>query len=544
MAANTGKVAGIRYGKTTKMENLITPDSSSSIDRARRKAFVEHFSIERLYGSKTVSLNSKFAATVLIARNGSGKTTLIAALDAFLRTQFTRFIDLDFESITCKLRGVDEPLVLKRQHIQRLAELATSPDISTRTKAWETTPASLLSLLEEDFSRISISELRDHPAFNAIYQKTGYISSAAKSHCETLAKFVAESIPEIHELKQKIRSALGETKIVYLPTYRRIELSLPSQDTSRGERRANILSKLGVSKTGLHAADIQFGLSDISDRLRAMHSEMLYYSNQGYGKISAGIISDLINHDFSLTNNSQQNWPTKEALRIFFSRIRDADRESRRNSFGPFNNFLSFPDLDRVYSGEIPEGSKAFLSYFLDQLNKVILTTKGTEDLVETFISSCNRYLSGDDGLPSGEIQNILDSKKLKFNRKNLAVKVFSMATKKPVSLEALSSGEKQMISLFARLYLYPDEKIILIDEPELSLSINWQRKIIPDILNAPSCKQVIAITHSPFVFDNALEPFASSLNVSIEQPRSEDLFDADDFEDQDDDEVEDGNRD
>lgn len=517
------------------MENLITPDHTAPIDRARRKSFVESFSIERLYGSKTVSLNSKFAATVLIARNGSGKTTLIAALDAFLRTQFTRFIELDFESITCKLRGIDEPLVLTHRQIQRLAELAAGPEISSRAKAWEIEPTALLSLLDEDLSQISIAELRDHAAFNAIYQKFGYISSSAKSQCEALAQYVADSIPEIHQLKQKIRSALGSTKIVYLPTYRRIELSLPPRDTNRGERKASILSKLGVSKTGLHAADIQFGLADISERLKAMHSEMLYYSNQGYGKISAGIISDLINHDFSLASTSQQNWPPKESLRIFFSRIREADREYRRNSFGPFNNFLSFPDLDRVYSGEVPEGSKAFLSYFLDQLNKVILTTKGTEDLVETFISSCNRYLSGDDGLPSGEIHDIPDSKKLTFNRKNLAVKVLSKATKKPVSLEALSSGEKQMISLFARLYLYPDDKIILIDEPELSLSINWQRKIIPDILNAPSCRQVIAITHSPFVFDNALEPFASSLSVSIEQPRSDDLFDKMDFEENED---------
>jgi predicted ATPase len=73
------------------------------------------------------------------------------------------------------------------------------------------------------------------------------------------------------------------------------------------------------------------------------------------------------------------------------------------------------------------------------------------------------------------------------------------------------------MISLFARLYLYPKKKILLIDEPELSLSIDWQRKILVDIVSAQSCQQIIAITHSPFVFDNALEPFATPLKLRID---------------------------
>ncbi|OUI98533.1 hypothetical protein HK20_06255 [Acetobacter sp. DsW_54] len=70
------------------------------------------------------------------------------------------------------------------------------------------------------------------------------------------------------------------------------------------------------------------------------------------------------------------------------------------------------------------------------------------------------------------------------------------------------------MVSLFAKMFLYPNRKIVLIDEPELSLSIDWQREILVDVLGAPSCAQLIAITHSPFVFDNDLEPFAGALKI------------------------------
>ena len=71
------------------------------------------------------------------------------------------------------------------------------------------------------------------------------------------------------------------------------------------------------------------------------------------------------------------------------------------------------------------------------------------------------------------------------------------------------------MISLFAKLFLYSRQKIVLIDEPELSLSIDWQSHILVDVLNAPLCRQVIAITHSPFVFDNELDPFARPIQVN-----------------------------
>lgn len=75
---------------------------------ALRPSVVKHFSIEGLFGYRSISLDSKYAATVLIAKNGSGKTTLLGALDAFLRGQFTRLANLDFQSISCAIDGIPE----------------------------------------------------------------------------------------------------------------------------------------------------------------------------------------------------------------------------------------------------------------------------------------------------------------------------------------------------------------------------------------------------------------------------------------------------
>lgn len=493
-----------------------TPASRDITALAEQPSFVEHFSIEGLYGYRSVSLSSQYAATVLIARNGSGKTTLLAALDAFLRGQFTRFAGLDFESIECRLQGYAEPFVLKRWHVEQLTDLAANSEILVRAKAWEVEPLALLELLETDFSDPIFPGPEDNPTFNAIYTKSGYDRRVTRTQCEKLSQMLGNINPELDQLRRTLRTVLQGMEIVYLPTYRRIELSLPTPDArSAAGRKRSILARLGVARSGLYTADIQFGLSDISDRLRSLYLSTLYQANQGYGKVSASIIRDLISGAYKNSINTEA--PSREALEIFFSRIKEAEREYRR---GPYAvpDLLSDFDLDRAYSGDVSDEARPFLAYFLGQLNSVIKETSSAEQLVEDFIASCNRYLSGDDG--STELResarDFQDRKRLTFNRKNLSVKVISLTTGKQVPLEALSSGEKQMISLFARLYLYPGPKLVLIDEPELSLSLNWQRRILPDVLSAPTCRQAIAITHSPFIFDNELEPFAGSLHLKI----------------------------
>jgi len=68
-----------------------------------------------------------------------------------------------------------------------------------------------------------------------------------------------------------------------------------------------------------------------------------------------------------------------------------------------------------------------------------------------------------------------------------------------PINYGELSSGEKQLLILFIETLLQRQQPFVfLTDEPELSLHIAWQRKIIPAIKNINPNAQVIAATHSP----------------------------------------------
>ena len=68
-----------------------------------------------------------------------------------------------------------------------------------------------------------------------------------------------------------------------------------------------------------------------------------------------------------------------------------------------------------------------------------------------------------------------------------------------PLAVGRLSSGEKQLLILLTETLLQRERPFVfLADEPEISLHIAWQRKIIPSIKRLNPNAQIIVATHSP----------------------------------------------
>ncbi len=63
-----------------------------------------------------------------------------------------------------------------------------------------------------------------------------------------------------------------------------------------------------------------------------------------------------------------------------------------------------------------------------------------------------------------------------------------------------LSSGEKQMLS-FLCYNAFSENTAIFIDEPELSLHVDWQRLLLPTLLEQETGNQFFVATHSPFIY-------------------------------------------
>lgn len=70
------------------------------------------------------------------------------------------------------------------------------------------------------------------------------------------------------------------------------------------------------------------------------------------------------------------------------------------------------------------------------------------------------------------------------------------------IPLYKLSSGEKQLLLILMRVFLMEEEPyILLMDEPEISLHIEWQYILFEEIRRLNRNCQIITSTHSPSLF-------------------------------------------
>ena len=74
------------------------------------------------------------------------------------------------------------------------------------------------------------------------------------------------------------------------------------------------------------------------------------------------------------------------------------------------------------------------------------------------------------------------------------------------INYEKLSSGEKRIIKLFLSV-VFEKADIYLIDEPEVSLSLNFQSKLINDLVYLCERKgsRIVLATHAPYIFKDCI---------------------------------------
>lgn len=88
------------------------------------------------------------------------------------------------------------------------------------------------------------------------------------------------------------------------------------------------------------------------------------------------------------------------------------------------------------------------------------------------------------------------------------------------VNSDALSAGEKQMLSFICYNAFYRNA-VIFIDEPELSLHVDWQRQIFAILQSQQSSNQFIIATHSPFIYGKYPD---KELSIDLDRGDSENV--------------------
>jgi predicted ATPase len=446
---------------------------------------IKKFRINGLHGYKDVEIDFTGPARIIIAENGAGKTTILTAIYAFLKRDFYRLAKIRFDSIECEVTGSTGPLYVAKAELQGF-EAAGSHDSELEKLSRFTSNSS--AVIREAVNQLDphdISSFGQVRVLHDIYMASPYDTEEFIVILATIKASTPEIPKSLADTTATLTHLIGKYQLLYLPTYRRVELSGPKvqRRIPQGRRLREPESTDGI----------RYGLRDVQDRLAEILADIQRYSNSQYRTISASIIDDALGGKIHPDSYQDEKLPDIDALRLFFSRV-ESDKSS--------TNRLDM--LKRLYeTGDIHKPDQLTLRYFLSKLEAVVDRTKQLESNVENFVKQVNVYLS-----LSG------DEKTLNYDSNQMKVVVKNVFTEDEIDLEVLSSGEKQVISLFSHLYLEPGQKIVLIDEPELSLSLDWQKHLLPDVINSPGCAKLLAITHSPFIFDNELDRYAGPMRI------------------------------
>ncbi len=183
--------------------------------------------------------------------------------------------------------------------------------------------------------------------------------------------------------------------------------------------------------------------------------------------------------------------------------------KSMHVEFEYLNDILSIPELEN--SANIVD---------IDYKKEVVYFPSGIDDtkkVADEFVKTFYDFLKNKDYRPS-EVKehfhkymiDIFDGLDLTFSYSHLDKEDnvwFTNSSGKEFQIDELSTGEKTLLSKILYLYFqdYKD-KVILIDEPELSLHPSWQNKILSiyeKLAEKNNC-QIIIATHSPHIIGSA----------------------------------------
>jgi len=464
---------------------------------------IKKFSINGLFNFQNVVIPFENDIKILIGENGLGKTTILNSLYYLLTKKWHKLIKIPFESIELEFENasvisftknqleaflVDDKRQRKRGNINIINQLKSLfPDVDVLKK----------ELMKTDIFNQQVS-INHQDIVNFIIKNKVNTRIAAPTGLlvDCFVRLLTDSFVVIFDEINKIIDEQLDTTIMYFPTYRRVEEELQNLGQLRKitpnefefEDPFEVEEKIELSNIEEETL-IQFGMQDVEQRIKQVLYQINDMSLTGFTTVTGEILTQMLKGFPNVTNETLE-YLNKDDIKIILNRVRGNLSELDRNNI-----------IGIVESKKLSE--KKDLVFFLSKLIEIYNQQKELDNRIKNFVSVCNKYLVG---------------KEIIFNESSVSIEILRKKTEQIVKLNQLSSGEKQIVSLFSKIYLEEHKSItVLFDEPELSLSIEWQKQLLPDIISSEKCKFLLAVTHSPFIFKNELDKYAVGMNIFID---------------------------
>lgn len=443
---------------------------------------LQRIQISGLHGTdKDIDAHIKDNTLILVGENGSGKTTFLRILFSLLAGRWQLLSRFVFKSIALTLDG--ESIVIDYSDVQ-----------PSRDSTRDNRDPALPSALRRELATIAeYSDLQNQ--IPAIERSARRYNMPVRYVVEQLSLFSSQP-PE--ELRKKLDTIVQkiDSQILYLPTYRRIEQELTNIldgiDPSDLQRRR--IQAPRSDRDEAYIELVEFGMQDVETSIIDELSRLEKFQSITLNKLTLQHFGDIVSSEYKKEDIQQLSNLSDNEIQSVLARVDESivDRSQRAEWLKAIQEAKSRKDSS--------VRDQIICHYFLKILD-FQKTLQIEEEGISNFCKICSEYITDKDF--------IYDSTSFDFK----IIPKFEYQGGDSVKLRDLSSGEKQIVSLFSHLYLSKKSHyFVLIDEPELSLSVPWQKRFLVDIKKGGFCTGLIAVTHSPFIYQNELKEYAHSL--------------------------------
>lgn len=405
----------------------------------------------------------KEGITILTGPNGYGKTTVLKILDALDSQNGFFFAKLLFKKIILIFSN-GNAITLDKKQVD--GEILITTDKSNKSKPIRWSNKSLDKALRHyPFHQIGENKWID--------MRTDEIYNS-----DTLSQQISFGFPDFaHELKS-VKFPKLKTPTVYF--IREQRLLRPVSDVKMRQRQRNFEFSLD-HEIGTFSNTIE----EYAKELRENIKETLAESSQ---------INQELDSSFPRRLFEQQQNISEEDFKRRFDKVKDIQKA-----------------LSEFGLSEVKEDSHP--TYKRDNAKALYVYINDAEKKLAIFSNLLGKLKIFTD---------ILNERRFTFKKIEISKEdgfKFRTHQGKSLALNELSSGEQQeVVLLYELLFKVKDGTMVLIDEPELSLHVVWQKQFLDDLFKIIDLQKIniVVATHSPQIINNHWD-----LTVDLEELRN-----------------------
>jgi predicted ATPase len=417
-------------------------------------------------------LNFPGECKIIVGPNGDGKSTVLLIAYLVLSQQWNRLGGIEFSEVI--IVGKEQEYTIRQSEIRKLSVfLETAGVVPPRATIRDQDQTQY----RDAYENLDIDGLAEYYS-----KRLSVVSSGASGRYNDAILTLQTEFSEMAAAQRFIKS-LNLPTIMYLPTYRRIEKDLKEIIPEIDSRLRRALNEDEILiRSGKHYTEIvNFGMNDIRLLLEEKLQTARDFELKRISQLAAEYISGIVSGKYKETDARSMS------KRLTPEQINDNLTRLKKSEFISYDLEIVTSSIMKIKHKERVTDKDKQICFFYSKVQEAFSEVDKKIKHIELFVSTANKYLA--------------PNKKFDLNTTSMDLKV--SGSYGDIDLAVLSSGEKQIVSLFAHIFLGEvDNLIIFIDEPELSLSVIWQERLITDILQSDRTRYLAVVTHSPFIFD------------------------------------------